>query len=72
MSRLHTKESGHDTHARRGVSAVSTLSLRRDPIRLVLSRGPWAAAWYLLGYLAVGRGERSTRPSRPARAEPRG
>src|SRR6516165_824316 len=40
--------------ARRGVSAVSKLSLRRDPIRLVLSRGPWAAAWYLLGYLAVG------------------
>jgi len=35
------------------VSAVSKLSLRRDPIRLVLSRGPWAAAWYLLGYLAV-------------------
>jgi hypothetical protein len=36
------------------VSAVSKLSLRRDPIRLVLSRGPWAAAWYLLGYLVVG------------------
>jgi hypothetical protein len=36
------------------VSAVSKLSLRRDPIRLVLSRGPWAAARYLLGYLAVG------------------
>ena len=36
------------------MSAVSKLSLRRDPIRLVLSRGPWAAAWYLLGYLAVG------------------
>ena len=36
------------------MSAVSRLSLRRDPIRLVLSRGPWAAAWYLLGYLAVG------------------
>jgi len=36
------------------VSAVSTLSLRRDPIRLVLSRGPWAAARYLLGYLLVG------------------
>jgi hypothetical protein len=35
------------------VSAVSKLSLRRDPIRLVLSRGPWAAAWYLLRYLAV-------------------
>jgi hypothetical protein len=36
------------------VSVVSKLSLRRDPIRLVLSRGPWAAAWYLLGYLVVG------------------
>ena len=36
------------------MSAVSTLSLRRDPIRLVLSRGPWAAARYLLGYLLVG------------------
>jgi hypothetical protein len=36
------------------VSAVSKLSLRRDPIRLVLSRDPWAAAWYLLGYLLVG------------------
>jgi len=33
---------------------VSKLSLRRDPIRLVLSRGPWAAARYLLGYLLVG------------------
>jgi len=33
---------------------VSKLSLRRDPIRLVLSRGLWAAAWYLLGYLVVG------------------
>jgi hypothetical protein len=36
------------------VSAVSKLSLRRDPIRLLLSRDPWAAAWYLLGYLVVG------------------
>jgi putative sensor protein len=33
---------------------VSRLSLRRDPIRLLLSRDPWAAAWYLLGYLVVG------------------
>ncbi|HEY7324041.1 MAG TPA: sensor domain-containing protein [Streptosporangiaceae bacterium] len=33
---------------------MSNLSLRRDPIRLVLSRGPWAAARYLLGYLLVG------------------
>ena len=36
------------------MSAVSKLSLRRDPVRLVLSRGPWAAAWYLLGYLVAG------------------
>jgi Putative sensor len=36
------------------VRAVSKLSLGRDPIRLVFSRGPWAAAWYLLGYLFVG------------------
>jgi len=36
------------------VSAVSELSLRRGPIRLVLSRGLWRSVWYLLGYLAVG------------------
>ena len=36
------------------MSAVSELSLRRDPIRLVLSRGLWRSVWYLLGYLAVG------------------
>jgi len=36
------------------VSAVSKLSLRRDPIRLLLSRGLWTSVWYLLGYLAVG------------------
>jgi hypothetical protein len=36
------------------VSAVSQLSLRRDPIRLALSRLLWGSAWYLLGYLAVG------------------
>jgi hypothetical protein len=36
------------------VSAVSKLSLRRDPIRLLLSRGLWRSAWYLLGYLVVG------------------
>jgi Putative sensor len=35
------------------VSAVSKLSLRRDPIRLLLSRGLWRSVWYLLGYLAV-------------------
>jgi hypothetical protein len=32
---------------------MSVLTLRRDPVRLLLSRGPWAAARYLLGYLAV-------------------
>lgn len=36
------------------MSAVSELSLRRDPIRLLLSRGLWRSAWYLLGYLVVG------------------
>jgi hypothetical protein len=36
------------------VSAVSELSLRRDPIRLLLSRGLRRSVWYLLGYLAVG------------------
>jgi len=36
------------------VSAVSELSLRRDPIRLLLSRDLWTSARYLLGYLAVG------------------
>jgi hypothetical protein len=35
------------------VSAVSKLSLRRDPVRLVLSRGPWAAAWYLVAGWAL-------------------
>lgn len=35
------------------MSAVSKLSLRRDPIRLLLSRGLWRSVWYLLGYLAV-------------------
>lgn len=33
---------------------MSQLSLRRDPIRLLLSRGLWTSVWYLLGYLAVG------------------
>jgi Putative sensor len=33
---------------------VNHLSLRRDPVRLVLSKAPWASAWYLLGYLFVG------------------
>ena len=30
------------------------LSLRRDPVRLTLSKAPWTSAWYLLGYLFVG------------------
>jgi hypothetical protein len=36
------------------VTAVSALSLRRDPIRLVASRGLWASIWYLLAYQVVG------------------
>ena len=37
------------------MSAVTNaLSLRRDPVRLVLSRGLWAGAWYLLAYQVVG------------------
>ena len=33
---------------------MNHLSLRRDPVRLVLSKAPWASAWYLLCYLFVG------------------
>jgi hypothetical protein len=33
---------------------MSALSLRRDPLRLLFSRAPWAGAWYLLGYLFTG------------------
>lgn len=33
---------------------MSTLSLHRDPVRLVASRGLWSAAWYLLAYQVVG------------------
>jgi putative sensor protein len=33
---------------------MNTLSLRRGPLRLALSRGPWASAWYLFGYQFVG------------------
>jgi Putative sensor len=33
---------------------MNTFCLRRDPFRLVLSAGPWAAAWYLLVYQVVG------------------
>ena len=36
------------------MSAVSELSVRRGPIRLLLSRGLWRSVWYLLGYLVVG------------------
>ncbi len=35
---------------------VPPLSLRRDPVRLALSRAPWAAFWYLFGYLFIGAG----------------
>ena len=30
------------------------LALRRDPVRLFLSRGLWAGAWYLLAYQVIG------------------
>ena len=30
------------------------LNLRRDPVRLALSKAPWASAWYLFGYLFIG------------------
>jgi Putative sensor len=33
---------------------MSTLSLRRDPFRLLFSPAPWSGAWYLLGYLFAG------------------
>jgi hypothetical protein len=33
---------------------VQHLNLRLDPVRLTLSRAPWASAWYLLGYLFAG------------------
>jgi hypothetical protein len=33
---------------------MSTLSLRRDPFRLLFSPRPWAGAWYLIGYLFTG------------------
>jgi len=35
-------------------TAMTALSLRRDPVRLVLSRGLWAGAWYLLAYQVIG------------------
>ena len=30
------------------------LTLRRDPVRLALSRAPWVSGWYLFGYLFTG------------------
>jgi hypothetical protein len=33
---------------------MSTPSLRRDPVRLLFSRGFWSGVWYLLAYEAVG------------------
>jgi hypothetical protein len=33
---------------------MNALSLRRDPVRLVLSRGLWVGVWYLLAYQVVG------------------
>jgi hypothetical protein len=33
---------------------MNALSLRRDPVRLALSKAPWSAAWYLTGYLFIG------------------
>ena len=32
----------------------TVLTLRRDPVRLLLSRGLWAGAWYLLAYQVIG------------------
>jgi hypothetical protein len=36
------------------MTGISALRLRRDPFRLVTSRGLWACAWYLLAYQVVG------------------
>jgi hypothetical protein len=33
---------------------MNALTLRRDPVRLLFSRGLWAGVWYLLAYQAVG------------------
>ena len=33
---------------------MNALRLRRDPVRLALSKAPWSDAWYLLGYLFTG------------------
>ena len=37
-----------------GPGPASALPLRRDPVRLLLSRSPWAGAWYLFSYLFTG------------------
>ena len=37
-----------------GRRMTPSLSLRRDPVRLLLSRGLWAGAWYLLAYQVIG------------------
>jgi len=36
------------------VIPVRPLTLRRDPVRLALSKDCWASAWYLFGYLFIG------------------
>ena len=33
---------------------MTRLSLRRNPLGLLFSSSPWAAAWYLFGYLIAG------------------
>lgn len=33
---------------------MNRLSLRRNPLGLLVSRGLWASVWYLVGYLVVG------------------
>jgi len=35
---------------------VDRLNLRRDPVRLVLSKAVWASGWYLVSYLFIGSG----------------
>ena len=35
---------------------MDRLNLRRDPVRLVLSKAVWASGWYLFSYLFIGSG----------------
>lgn len=35
---------------------MNPLTLRRNPVRLALSKATWASAWYLFGYLIIGSG----------------